>query len=606
MKKFFYSLMIVLAGLSVYSCKDDSKETGGKGAQGTAPVLGEIQGAVLDASGADITTTYEAADFGQSGIIINYALFVDKSGNKMAGKQQVTATIGEGRIAMTQSNLSLAIQKLGIEVGEEAEVDLALYAYVGSVINSSALVSNYVTATFTPCAADIDDNATYDRLYIIGALNTWNWDKAQEQNDFIYDYGEDGIYSGLVYYRAQTNNIFKIAYPLTDASGNLQWDDKANYGTLDGAVLTPEEYPVQLRCDGGSGNIDAFAYNFYVMQFDRNELTLTVREGHNWEADVPFRFDYLYLCGVGGDWTEFKEEFEMKYIPSKHKFCIDVETAAESEFKFLADGAFANNWYLAWGQDESGALKVDGANIKLPAGKNRVYFDINRNSYSIEPSTYGTDEGQIEVLERERNVERPKKYYLRGSMYGDTEWANGLEMSANEDNTVYSYDGLEVSAEDMFKIVIDNNWASGSFGAASEEPITLGTAFAAVKDGKNIKVGKACGVDVVFNVTDGEITVTESKSQAWTVIGMIGDSAWDADFAMSEKDGVWTSESLEIKGDFKIRKNGAWSQNRGVAAGATVTVGTPFDAERNGGNITGITGSHVVVYDSVNDQITIK
>lgn len=602
MKKIIYATMVALAGLAFAACNPTDVNEQGGGSSTKAPVLGTIEGAVLDIAGNDIVITFTEADFGQR-VSIEYALYVDKVGNKMADKSLVKTEISGTNITITQANLSLAIQKLGFEVGEEAEVEFALYATVGS----KELVSDYVKATFTVCAAEVDDNASFDRLYVIGALNSWSWDKVAEQNDFIYDYASNGVYSGLVYYRAQTNNIFKIAYPRTDDEGKLQWDDNANYGTLDGAVLTPEEYPIQLRCNGGSGNIDAFAYNFYLLSFDRNEMVLTVEEGTNWAATVPVRFDYMYVAGVGDDWTAFSAAQQMKYIPSKHKFCIDVNTEKEGSFKFLADGGYVGDqeWYLNWGIDDAGNLKMDGGNITLPAGKNRIYLSLNTYEYSIDSSKYGVDEGQEDVAIRETGVERPKKYYLRGSLYGDAEWKNGHELGANEDNTIYSIDGVELTADDEFKIVINNNWDEGSFGAAAD--VVVGEAFSVSKSGGNIKVGAAGGFDIAFNVEGSTVTIKKSASQDWSVIGDIeGGDAWGKDFAMTEKDGVWTSETLNIKGEFKIRKNGAWSQNRGVAEGVTPAVGTAFDTARNGGNIAGITGSHVVVYDANTDQITIK
>ena len=197
MKKFFYATLVALAGLAVASCDLLNPDEGGEQTGETkAPVLSEIQGAVLDAKGADITTTYTAADFGQR-VTINYALFVDKAGNKMAKKSEVKASIADGKITIKQSELSLAIMALGVEVGEEVEVELALYAYVGSTITSAALVSNYVKATFTTCAATIDDD-TLAKIEVVGDFDGWGSEGAANMGAYLYKYGEDEVYSGLV------------------------------------------------------------------------------------------------------------------------------------------------------------------------------------------------------------------------------------------------------------------------------------------------------------------------------------------------------------------------------------------------------------------------
>ena len=65
---------------------------------------------------------------------------------------------------------------------------------------------------------------------------------------------------------------------------------------------------------------------------------------------------------------------------------------------------------------------------------------------------------------------------------------------------------------------------------------------------------------------------------AWTVIGAIGGTNWDTDLAMTETDGIWTSdEAYEISAEtqFKVRKGKSWDENfgiDGVAGGDNVTL----------------------------------
>ena len=158
----------LMAAAVIVSCNKDPQERGGEGDE-KAPVLKAIDGAVLDAKGAPITTTFEAADFGVS-TSIGYELAVAKAGTDMKDEAVVNADIAAGNISMKQGNLSLAIQKLGFAVGDEAEVEFALYAYIGSSRGKNSLRSNLVKATFTVCAAKQDDSAL-DK--IVEAFNKW-------------------------------------------------------------------------------------------------------------------------------------------------------------------------------------------------------------------------------------------------------------------------------------------------------------------------------------------------------------------------------------------------------------------------------------------------
>ena len=58
----------------------------------------------------------------------------------------------------------------------------------------------------------------------------------------------------------------------------------------------------------------------------------------------------------------------------------------------------------------------------------------------------------------------------------------------------------------------------------------------------------------------------------------------DTDLPMTEKDGVWKSDKLELKAgdEFKVRANAAWEKNYGVTEGATVAGGENIKVEADG------------------------
>lgn len=592
MKKLFYATLVALAGLAVASC---DPEQGNQDGETVAPVLGNIQGAVLDAKGADITTTYTAADFGQR-VSINYALFVDKAGNQMAKKSEVKASIADGQITMTQANLSLAIMALGIEVGEEVEVELALYAYVGSTITSSALVSNYVKATFTTCAATIDPD-TLPKVWVIGNHNGWSFDTVEANKDYLYDFEGNGTYSGLVYYAAKANTGWKLAIP-KGTSGSYQWDDEHNWGF---GEEKPEEEALTatLVCAGSSSDMKTWSHNFYWWHFTPETLELAMEAPNNWDGNAtPVAFDYMYLVGTFNEWKVFDENFKMKYIPTKHTFYVDVVLGDEAKIKFVADGQLSNVWYIAWGANcdwEGGDIPVE------KGGSYRVYFDFNNMSYELDAAAFGTDEeGGIEVAERDFN--RPDEYFIYGDVLGGDWSAPVATLGREGDTQVYSYVGLPYKAGEAFKVV--KNDKEAWFGVAAGEYVgALNTLtgtdnFAFASDGY---------LDVKFDAEAGKVTVSDAAIQGWGVIGNINGGSWNADVAMTKNGNIWTSPEISFEGEFKIRLAGNWAAGDYGAAeeGVTAVKGTPVALAAGGKNIT-YNGTAAVEFDEVALTITLK
>ena len=66
--------------------------------------------------------------------------------------------------------------------------------------------------------------------------------------------------------------------------------------------------------------------------------------------------------------------------------------------------------------------------------------------------------------------------------------------------------------------------------------------------------------------------LSPEQQRAWTVIGNIGGTNWDTDFAMTEEpENTWTSEAIEMKAgeEFKVRQGLSWTNNFGVEFNGT-------------------------------------
>ena len=75
---------------------------------------------------------------------------------------------------------------------------------------------------------------------------------------------------------------------------------------------------------------------------------------------------------------------------------------------------------------------------------------------------------------------------------------------------------------------------------------------------------------------DDLFKLTPEQKRAWTVIGNVGNTNWDTDFAMTESpENTWTSEPIEMKAgnEFKVRQGLSWDNNFGVEFnGANIVV----------------------------------
>ena len=615
-----------MAAAVIVSCNKDPQEGVGEGDE-KAPVLKAIDGAVLDAKGAPITTTFEAADFGVS-TSIGYELAVAKAGTDMKDEAVVNADIAAGNISMKQGNLSLAIQKLGFAVGDEAEVEFALYAYIGSSRGKNSLRSNLVKATFTVCAAKQDDSAL-DKIEVIGDFDGWSSDGVAKAGAYIYKYGEDNVYSGLVYYNAKAVNGWKLRIPTAD--GN--WDDSANWG-IDENELTnvnaqakelydsdpthPEIKEITLACAGSSKDMKIFNHNFYYWIFDRTSNKLKVDQHDTWATqNQPMAFDYMYLVGDFNSWKEFDENTKMKYIPKQHTFYLDVTLEEGKGLKFLADGQAADKWYLQWGIGaEDGKAAYRGDNITTPAGNVRVYFDYNHMEYSFDASAYGTEEeGGVDVAERA--LDRPDEYFIVGSVMGKTWDDLDLSLGLNSETGIYTYSGLSYKVGDAFKVV--KNQKAEWYGVGAMEPYT-GTRNT-LTGTDNFEFQKASGFDVSFNPTTGKVTIADCAIPGWGVKGNImkdgKDDAWNSTFPMKLEGGIWVSDELEILYDgantwgFKLCLYGNWDAGDiGVADGTTPQKGVAMQAvnklEAGANSNINFNGKGKVKFDPTAMTITIE
>ncbi len=577
MKKLLYSIL-ALAGLTMASCTQEHIDVQYIPENAVAPTLGDIQGCELQDGGADIVVEYTKADFG---VATNKAhgLYVSKSEDMADMKKAEKATFGDTTITMTQSALNVLALDFAA-AGEEVDMYFAVVATLstdkGAAVPGTELQSNVVKATFKTYVADILPTDKFDKVWVIGNYCGWAHDKTQ----FLFDYNSTGTtYSGVVDFAgADGVSMAADGFKLTGIAG---WDDSCNWGEETKAEAADEPASVQLITGGGSQDIKRYAKRFYGFEFDKTTLVLK----KSWGADQ------IGIIGLNGDWTT---DIVMEYNPKWTRFYADVDITADCTMKFRADAA----WDLNWGAAAFGLEGDADGNIKVTAGKYRVYFNPVAGILEFNAKNYGTEEdtanGGGTTPEPEGPVTEPDRWGVVGTI---TEWGGQADLYMSEvGENLYVRMGVTVTDADQFKVRFNNGWDI-NYGAAGEvEPfaVTVGEELALTAGGKNLSA-PAGTYDIYFNVVDFKIWVmpqgetpggvevktvkiyVDVTATNWTECSIW---AWDND--ANYTGGTWPGELLSKDGD-----NYVWNVPAD-ALGKTINV--IFNNNNNGEQTADING----------------
>ena len=564
MKKVIYSLALAFTGLLALSCAQEHLDVVFDPSKVTGQTLGEIAGCALSEDGADITTTFNEADFGVSAPVA-YTLFADLAGSDFANQKKIDATIAEGKIAFSQKKFNKTLTNLGAQPDSPVAVEFRLAAYLknekAANIESSVQYSNIVSANFTPYE---DAQAELDVCDVPGDYQGWK----PAEYPKLFNYANDGvIYRGVIDFgeEKKAGNGFKITY------GGDWNNDTGNWGSSAQAEAAEAESMTLVNGDASQNIVCYSANRYYLFEFNKENLTLTKILG----------FDKVGVIGLGGDWDN---DVEMTYNMYKGRFWADVDAASDTEFKFRLDGGWDHNW----GGNMDG-LSGGGDNIPLPAGQYRIYFYMNDVTMTaeVDASMYGQAEP-----EKETEPEPPVTYQGWGIIGVGGDWENDIAMT--EEGGVWT-GYATLAADDSWKIRKDAGWDENFGGTFT----ALGTPFEAVAGGDNIAVGAAGFFKIVYDSNAGTITVSDGN--VWSLIGDFNEWAGDVDMALV--DGKWVSPATSLTPGWKIRHNHAWDADRG---GEFAALDTPFAAVAGGANIDCGTGDFIVTYDPAAETITVS
>ena len=478
---------MALAGLTMASCTQEHIDVQYIPGNAVAPVLGDIQGCALEDGGADIVVEYTKADFGVA-TAQAHNLYVSKS-EDMADMKKAKATFDATTITLKQADLNVVALDFA-EAGAEVDFYFAIVANLntdkGAAVAGTELKSNVVKATFKSYVADVLPTEKFDKVWVIGDYCGWDHGKTQ----FLFDYTSSGnVYSGVIDFNKDGASAAANGFKLTGVAG---WDDTCNWGLEDNTTAEAEATSLQLITGGGSQDIKCYAKRFYGFEYDKSSMVLK----KSWGADQ------IGVIGLNGDWDN---DIVMEYNPVWTRFYVDIEATGDTEMKFRADAG----WDLNWGVD----CAQGGDNIKVAAGKYRVYFNPATGLIELSASKYGTEEdlggnggNSGGGDEPQGPVTEPDRWGIVGTLTG---WGGDADLYMSEvGENLFVRSGVALTAEDQFKVRYNNGWDINAGAAGDVEPfaVTVGEELTLVGGGKNLSA-PAGTYDIYFNIVDFKMWV---------------------------------------------------------------------------------------------------
>lgn len=483
-----------------------------------------------------------------------------------------------------------------------------------------------------------EPDPAYEGWGIIGVGGDWENDIAMTE--------DGGIWTG--YATLTADDTWKVR---KDAA----WDE--NFGGTFAALDTP------FAAIAGGDNIAVGAEGFYKIVLNTNDNTITISNGEVWSlignfnswagdtdmvltdgkwvspavnltAGWKLRHNHGWDENRGGVFEALDTPFAVENNGAdidcgEGEFIVTYDPAAET---ITVTRAFPSNiWSVIGGFEASGwnndvkMTLMDGAYklwvsdpVELKAGdefKVRYNRDWGINRGAGVTLEYGNiaevtqDGANLKAAEDGTYVivysETLESIFFQGwaviGQISGSNWDKDFAMTPVYDKEAgkciaWMSDVLTNNEGDQFKIRYKADWGVNRGG----EFTGFGDNFSVTPDGPNISAPGCKYIFLTYSVEDESIYVGRAD---WGIIG--GFNGWNGDVVMFEtQKGVYErSLTLSEASEIKIRKDRAWDVDRG---GDMTALGEAFEAVQGGHNISLEAGSYTIIYDSVNEKLTIE
>ena len=576
MKRIFSIIFAGVLGLLASSCVNEEL-TMFDTSKATAPVLNSFQ-----VGENEIVANYTPGVFKQGfndKIAPNHSFAIVSAGGQTFSRT-VTTTDKDGVLTLKPVNLAKALMTLGFAEGSTTDVELAVRATmqdpskdngINGFVDSQGRINITGFEVVIPevVGSPYADYTDASEWSLIGALSAYgiNWD------------GDLNMWT-------DGNGNHVAAHVTLKADDEFKFRKDQDWGVNMGGEFSNLDSEFSVTQDGA--NIKVGADGVYDLFVNPDSGIAWISAAYDPYPDFTETSTWSVIGNLTKVGIEWNGDVAMVTDGSTH-IAFGVDIAADDEFKFRKDQDWAVNLGGEFTAiDDEFAVTQDGANIKV--GTEGVYdlfvmpdagtAKVSEASGMKISSIIGGDEPGPEP--------EPVTGWNIIGLNGD--WDNDIRATESEGVwTAY----ITAESDTEFKWRKDGGWDENYGG----EFVELGEPFDAVAGGDNIKV-PAGFYKVELNTND--LTITVSNGSVWSLIGVNGD--WENDIDMTLTDGKWVSPVTKISGDFKLRENHGWDNNRG---GVFVALGEPFEAVAGGDNINVEEGNYVVTYDPEAETIVI-
>lgn len=394
MKKYILSLMVFFGGLCFLASCDDDRDSNPVIQTPTEFVMNTpaYSSSLIDLANSEfVHLSWSQPNYGYPAVVA-YFLQLSKDGNftvsvDEADVDESGATVADyvtidGITACDANYYAETIDKALMQLYKWEEGNVPANVTVHARMEAKIVVangldyaypiqSNVVTLNVAPYYMELSD-ALPEMWYLVGGcIGDGSWAGAIGAGfipmSIIQDYEYDKkTGKGEITF---TGYFTPDGFKLVKVPGG--WDDQ--WGASDGG-LTP------VMNDGGSGNFTVPAAGYYTIALNTTANTLSINA-----ADItPTVYESMGISGGFNDWG-FMEMTPVNTVESmaghNHIWTCTLETASDTEVKFLQDASWAVNWGntgFPYGVGVSG-----GDNIPVKAGKYIVVFNDIDGTYSF-------------------------------------------------------------------------------------------------------------------------------------------------------------------------------------------------------------------------------
>ncbi|MCM1336483.1 MAG: hypothetical protein NC187_10040 [Candidatus Amulumruptor caecigallinarius] len=305
---------------------------------------------------------------------------------------------------------------------KEVWVRFAAYASDGQITNLRLGGSDvyFAESHFFLTSVDLGINIE-DAYYLVGAFNGWSPDADQliKLAHSDKDTADDPIFTYYVDYTTGDGNWKVIPESAIDwAANTFDWG-QAWGCEVDGST----EMEGALIEGGNAAKLPSFGKWVIVINMESAQY-------HYSEA-----YENIHVTGAGNDWTVANPPL---LEPNAAYTWYEGLAFINGEFKFTI-----GNWDLIdWGTgDGDGVLAAKGGNIAGPSGADAgiYYVQMSPIFLQYEVGTYKIDK--------------------LGAIGEFNSWGESANMTPNDDYTIWTATGVNITAGQQFKIRANDDWA---------------------------------------------------------------------------------------------------------------------------------------------------